>query len=57
MKKFRLGKNMKYGLWSSIMTIILIAILVFVNLGVGVLTERYPLKADMTKQGIYQLSD
>lgn len=52
-----MNKNRKYGLSSTIFSIILIAIIIVVNLGIDKLAEKYPLKADLTENGIYKLSD
>ena len=57
MKKFALGRNIKYGVGSSVIALLLIIILIFVNLGVESLSHRFPLKADLTTEKLYHLSD
>lgn len=52
-----MNKNKKYGLTSTIFSIILIAIIIVANLGIDKLAQKYPLKADLTQNGIYKLSD
>lgn len=52
-----MNKNKKYGIGLTLFSLLLIAIIIVVNYGVDMLAERYPLKADLTRNGIYKLSD
>ncbi len=52
-----MDKNKKFGLLSTIFSLILIACIIMVNLGVDSIATRFPLKADLTQNKIYQLSD
>ena len=52
-----MNKNKKYGLLTTVFSLILIAIIIVLNAGVDKLAERYPLKADLTQNGIYKISD
>ncbi len=57
MKKPFNKKKFKYGAVATTITIFFIAIVVFINLIAGLLTERKGLKLDLTSEGIYKISD
>ncbi len=52
-----MNKNRKYGLAATLFSLLLIIIIILVNMGVDLLAQRYPLKADLTRNSIYKLSD
>lgn len=52
-----MDKNKKYGLLSTLFSLILIAIIILINSGVDNLATRFPLKADLTQNKIYKISD
>lgn len=49
-------KKLKYGSIATVITLFFIAIVVFINLIAGLLTEKKGLKLDLTSQGIYEVS-
>ncbi len=49
--------NRKYKINSSLMVVIVIAIVIAVNVFVTVLTGKFPIKLDMTPNQIYSISD
>lgn len=49
-------KKLKYGAVATAITVFVIAIVVFINLIAGILTERKGLKLDLTSQGLYEVS-
>jgi len=49
-------KKLKYGTMATAITIFVIAIVVFINLIAGILTERKGLKLDLTAQNFYEIS-
>ena len=58
MKKITLNKRrLKHGSLATAMTIGLVAVLVLVNVIVGLLVERFPMDIDLTTDNIFQLSD
>lgn len=50
-------RRFKYGTLSTIITIIFICAVVLFNIIVGMLVDRYPIKLDLTKNKIYEISD
>jgi len=50
-------RRFKYGTLSTIITIIFVCAVVLFNIIVGMLVERYPVKLDLTKNKIYEISD
>lgn len=56
-KKPRNFKKFKYGSMSMVVIVLVIAIVVVVNLIVGYLTDRYPMKIDLTADNRYELCD
>ena len=52
-----MNQNKKYGVMSVVFSVLLIVIIMVVNTGVDLLAGKYPLKADLTQNGIYKLSD
>lgn len=50
-------KKMKYGGLATAITCVAVAIVVVVNLLVSRLVERYPLKLDLTANGVYEISE
>ena len=50
-------RRFKYGTLSTLITIIFICAVVLFNIIVGMLVERYPVKLDLTKNKIYEVSD
>ena len=58
MKKITLNKRrLKHGSLATAMTIGLVAVIVLVNVIVGLLVERFPMDIDLTTDNIFQLSD
>ncbi len=49
-------KKLKYGAVATAITVFVIAIVVFINLIAGILTERKGLKLDLTAQNFYEIS-
>ena len=49
-------KKLKYGVVAAAITVFVIAIVVFINLIAGVLTERMGLKLDLTAESKYEIS-
>ncbi len=49
-------KKFKYGAVATAITVFFIAIVVFINLIAGILTEKKGLKLDLTAQNIYEVS-
>mgnify|MGYP001037077114 CR=1 FL=1 len=49
-------KKLKYGSVATIITVIFIAVIVFINLIAGILTERKGLKLDLTPEKYYDIS-
>lgn len=49
-------KKLKYGSVATIITVVFIAVIVFINLIAGVLTERKGLKLDLTPEQYYDVS-
>lgn len=56
-KKPKNFKKFKYGSMSMIVIVLVIAIVVILNVIVGALMNRYPIKVDLTADGRYELSD
>ncbi|MBQ9695712.1 MAG: GldG family protein [Oscillospiraceae bacterium] len=50
-------KRLKYGGLATAITCVVVAIVVLVNVLVSRLTERFPLKLDLTPDGMYEISD
>ena len=50
-------KNKKFGLFSVLLAIFMVAIIILANYGVELLSERYPLKADISQNKLYSLSE
>ncbi len=50
-------KRLQYGSISLVLTIVFIAVIVFVNAGATYLTNRYSLKADISAAGYYEISE
>ncbi len=49
-------KRLRYGGLATAITCVVVAIVVVLNILVSHLTERYPLKLDLTEDGIYEIS-
>lgn len=56
-KKPRNFKKFKYGTMSLVVIALVIAIVVVLNIIVGMLMKRYPIKVDLTADGRYELCD
>ncbi|HAJ96971.1 MAG TPA: hypothetical protein DCO72_04480 [Ruminococcus sp.] len=58
-KKMSAGaqKKLRYGALATAITCVVTAIVVVVNILVSGLMEKYPLKLDLTEDGIYDISD
>ncbi|HAE51768.1 MAG TPA: hypothetical protein DCG30_00750 [Ruminococcus sp.] len=56
-KKPKNFKKLKFGSMSLIVMVLVIAIVVVINLMCSILSERYPLKLDLTPDKRYELSD
>ncbi len=50
-------KKFKYGSIATAITCVVIAIVVVINVLVTMLVEKYPLKLDLTPNGMYEISD
>lgn len=50
-------KNKKFGFFSVLLAIFMIAIIILANFGVELLCGRYPLKADVSSNKLYSLSE
>ena len=57
MKKFQMSTKFKYGASAAVFTSIVIIAAILVNLLASVLTDRFNLKADMTADRRYDISD
>ncbi len=58
MKKHTFNKQrLKHGSLATAMTVGLVAVVVLVNVIVGMLVERFPMDIDLTTDNIFQLSD
>ncbi len=53
----KLSARAKIGSWSVLLTVLVIAGAILINLVAGTLTDRFSLKYDMTKTNIYELSN
>ena len=49
-------KKLKYGSVATVITVVFIAVIVFINLIAGILTERKGLKLDLTPEKYYDIS-
>lgn len=56
-KKPRNLKKFKYGSMSVVVLVLVVAIVVVINIIVGALMNRYPIKVDLTADGRYELCD
>ncbi len=50
-------RKLKYGTVATAITVFVIIIVIFINLIVGILTEKKGLKLDLTAQGMYEISE
>ncbi|MBQ2967842.1 MAG: GldG family protein [Clostridia bacterium] len=50
-------KNKKFGLFSVLLAVFMIAIIILANYGAELLCKRYPLKADISENKMYSLSE
>ena len=50
-KKPRNLKKFKYGSMSAVVLVLVVAIVVVINIIVGALMNRYPIKVDLTADG------
>ncbi len=50
-------KNKKFGLFSVLLALFMIAIIILANYGAELLCKRYPLKADISENKMYSLSE
>ncbi len=50
-------RKFKYGAVATAITVFVIVIVIFINLIVGILTEKKGLKLDLTAQGMYEISE
>jgi len=57
LKNFFKMRSFKYGTNSAILIVAVIVIAILLNLGVGQLSDRFSLKADLTANKIYSLTD
>ncbi len=55
--KKRNFKTLRYGSATALMVVIFVAILVFVNIFAGYITDRFSLKEDMTEEQLFTVSD
>lgn len=55
-KKHFNKKKLKYGSVATVITVVFIAVIVFINLIAGILTERNGLKLDLTPEKYYDIS-
>lgn len=55
-KKFD-TKKLRYGTLATAITAVFIVVVVLINVIVGIVMERYPLKLDLTSNKIYEISD
>lgn len=56
-KKKKEHKKLRHGALSTVYTIIFLAAIVMLNIVAGILFERFPLKLDLTKSGMYSISE
>ncbi|MGN1481389.1 Gldg family protein [Porcipelethomonas sp.] len=49
-------KKLKYGTVATVITVVFVAVVVFINLIAGILTDRENLKLDLTSQKYYEVS-
>ncbi len=56
-KKPRNFKKFKYGSMSAAVLVLVVAIVVVINIIIGALMNRYPIKVDLTADGRYELCD
>lgn len=50
-------KHLKYGTLATAITVIFIAVVVLINVIVGIAMDRHPLKIDLTSNKLYEISD
>jgi len=55
-KKFD-SKKLRYGTLATAITAIVIVVVVLINVIVGIVMDKYPLKADLTANKIYEVSE
>lgn len=55
--KNQLKKKLQYGSISIVLVIVFIAAIVFGNMGVSFLTDRFNLKLDISAEGLYSISE
>ena len=51
------SRRFKHGTLATVMTVGLVAVVVLVNVIVGLLVERFPISIDLTDNKIFELSD
>ena len=51
------GRKLKFGTFATAFTVIFIAAIVIINVIATALVERYPLEIDLTKEGLFEISD
>lgn len=51
------GRKLKFGTFATAFTVIFIAAIVIVNVIATALVERFPLEIDLTKEGLFEISD
>lgn len=56
-KKKKEHKKLRHGALSTVYTVIFVAAVVLVNIVAGILFTRFPLKLDLTKSGMYSISE
>ena len=51
------ARKLKYGTFATVFTIIFIAAVVIINIIATALVERFPLEIDLTKEGLFEVTD
>ena len=51
------SKKLRYGTLATAITAIVIVVVVLINVIVGIVMDKYPLKADLTANKIYEVSE
>ncbi|HHX57327.1 MAG TPA: hypothetical protein GX710_04850 [Clostridiales bacterium] len=51
------SKKLRYGTLATAITAIFIVVVVLINVIVGIVMDKYPLKADLTANKIYEVSE
>lgn len=56
-KKRRISRKLRYGTTSTVLTVVVIAGILLLNVVVGILGDRYPLNLDLTADDTFTLSE